>query len=230
MPYGIPHMAPQFFTPRDSGGGGFVPTDVAGCKFWMPFDNYDATTGVGLDQSGNGNDVSQTPPNAPTAGGGLNGHATGVFNGGQNLIFTGGGVSVSSSLSIFIVIKPATNGTMLGPSTSPGGPFFYLSSLVPTLYNDFITALPSANTALSTSVFQLTDVNIGVDLNYFLNGVADGNFASTTTFLLPIVQIGSNRGVTFISAEMAEIIIYDTQVSPTDRALIESYEMTKYAL
>ena len=166
---------------------------------------------------------------------------------GQFLQFPAG-FDFTAGLSLFVVLNPTTmaaNASILdfrnytgGVSTdefglselaTSGGAIFYA-------YAGSVASSGSFATALTANTFQLLEaVYDGVSsVSVYKNGTLIGTQGSLQT-LANIVRnnnfIGeSGNGANFFSGEMAEILIFDTNLVPTARVAVESYLLSKYAV
>jgi hypothetical protein len=71
-------------------------------------------------------------------------------------------------------------------------------------------------------------------VNLKINGVSKGTVTTgdgiTQTATGSIDSIGYKNDPTYHQGDICEIIIYDSALSGTDRALVESYLMSKWAI
>jgi Chitobiase/beta-hexosaminidase C-terminal domain/Concanavalin A-like lectin/glucanases superfamily len=199
------------------------------------------------DQSGNGNNAGQgTSAIQPTlTTGAVNGLPAISFNGtSQFLQFGSGFANFTSGASIFVVINPATTGTYqtwleFGNASSnyfgvegintAGAAAFYV-------YNGTSGSSVTATSALTASQYQLTEsiYNGSNTGTVYTNGVQKGS--STSLLTAPNASRTSNYlgqfggGSAYFHGQIAEILVYNTALSASQRAGVESYIYSKYAV
>lgn len=215
---------------------------------------YNSSNQVSLwnDQSSNGYNGSQSSTsNQPTlvtaAANGLPVISFNPSSAGQFLQFPPG-FNFSAGLSIFIVMNPtamAANTSILDFRNYSGGVSsdeFGLSELNSSGGAEFYAYLGSTGSsgtfsgALTPGSFQLLEaVYDGVSsVTVFNNGTAVGTQGGLQT-LQSIVRnnnfIGqSGSGGNYITGELAEVLIYDTNLSNAAREAVELYLLNKYAI
>jgi hypothetical protein len=224
---------------------------------WLRADvgvTYNASNQVSLwpDQSANGFNASQSnSPNQPIL-------VTGAVNGLPAIKFTPGssgqflqfpaGFDFTAGLSLFVVLNPTTmvaNASILdfrnysgGVSTdefglselnTSGGAIFYA-------YAGSTASSGSFASALTANTFQLLEaVYDGVSsVSVYKNGTLIGTQGSLQT-LANVVRnnnfIGeSGNGANYFTGEIAEILVFNTNLGATARAAVESYIYSKYAV
>jgi regulation of enolase protein 1 (concanavalin A-like superfamily) len=215
---------------------------------------YNASNQVSLwpDQSSNGfNGAQSNSTNQPIL-------VTNAVNGLPAVQFTPGGsgqflqfpagFDFTAGLSLFVVLNPTTmaaNASILdfrnytgGVSTdefglselaTSGGAIFYA-------YSGSVASSGSFATALTANTFQLLEaVYDGVSsVSVYKNGTLIGTQGSLQT-LANVVRnnnfIGeSGNGANFFTGEIAEILIFNTNLNSTARAAVESYLLAKFAV
>lgn len=193
--------------------------------------NYNATSGVWTDSSGNGNNA--------TATGTLPALATGASpNGSPAVVFSGANpLSLASSIpvgsyTILACLKPATGA---GPYAVLGGASGSLEYRIYNSKQDDLRQqqadLGSEATAMSTSAFDVIDTIVtGSGISFRLNGSADGTNAVSGAFTQPISAIGaraSSGGENF-SGSICEIDIYSGVLTPVQIAAVETAFTNEY--
>ncbi len=222
--------------------GGFVPTDIAGCLLWL-----DASQIVGLndgdpvstwaDESGNGNDVTQSnAQEKPT-------YQTNELNGLPVVNFTptgGGGTkeflrrTFSSPLAqpgtVFVVVR--------SQSTTDSGKIFdgvgsgrWLIQPSGGTWQIFAgsTVLSGGTADTNWHVFSL--IFNGASSEVFVDGVSTITGNPGAANFDGITLGGDNgSGTSPLTGDEAEVIIYNSALGTTDRQTVEAYLASKYAL
>lgn len=155
--------------------------------------NYNATTGVWTDSSGNGNNATYAETTQPALAAGVsqNGSPAVLFSGANAL-----GLATSipvSSYTVLAYIKPATGA---GPYALLGGA---AGSFEYRIYNSKQDDLRQQqadlgleSTAISTSAFSVIDTIVtSSGISFRLNGVADGTNTVSSALTQPISAIGA---------------------------------------
>ena len=186
--------------------------------------NYNATSGVWTDTSGNGNNATATGTK-PTL-------ATGVTpNGSSAVVFSGSnpmGLATSipvGSYTVFAYIKPTSGGGAYAMLGGASGAFEYrINANKQDDLRQQQADLGSETTALSTTAFSTIDTILtSSGINFRLNGSADGTNAVSTALTQPISAIGaraSSGGENF-SGSICEIDIYSGVLTPAQISTIE---------
>jgi hypothetical protein len=200
-----------------------------------------------LDQSGNGNNGTQlTSGNQPSlVTGAINGLPAVGFNGtSQYLQLPSGYSNFSSGVSIFVVTKPTSftqYGHLLylardtsGTDAVSAQEWTTSGSASLTVVNGTNQTQVTASSALTLNAYQLFETvdsgGSGPVGTLYTNGVqqAQGTLNTLNNVFRTNNYIG---GVTYYFAgQIAEILIYNTGVTPAQRASIESYILSKYAI
>jgi hypothetical protein len=208
----------------------FIPTDIAGLKFWIRAntlslsDNDPVTTWP--DESGNGNDVSQSTAGFKPV------FKTNILNGLPIVRFDGIDDTLTGGFTI-------TYGSVFAVANfNSGGNFPNYNGLVITnagaTSGDYIIAGDGSGT---TNLYNNNQTTLYVrkDLTYNFSpltsfktiSVIDASPNSRTT-----LNIGNDPGAgsRFWNGDVAEIIIYDSELTTTQRKRVENYFINKYAL
>jgi hypothetical protein len=206
--------------------------------------DYNATTGVWSDSSGNGDDAF--------AGGAFPTLvANSTPNGSSAVDFTGTLQSLqllnpiaAQDVTIFAYILPSANQSASGDRgaiiSGGGGGFEYGITDFAKYGNSEQDALRTSEedlgastSSVSTSAYSVVDVSESLTLGgtYRLNGVDDGSLlasaAGTTKFL---TTIGSqDTGSEFFSGDIAAIEVYSGTMTDAQRAVIEGDLIATYA-
>ena len=202
------------------------------------------------DQSGNGNDVSQSN-DAPTYTTGLlNGSAGVSFDGNDNLTnLSFSGLSSSAGASIFSVVLPDNNTenqvVCSGHTTTNSSfPRFQKYSLYGThrwLSGGFSnTWLYGSSTAVSASTWyvysSIFDGTEAVSLdrtNLWVDGVIQtmntgGGAIGTNTGAMSRLYLGSWNSGFYFNGDITELLMYNIEVNEAQRIIIENYLAAKY--
>lgn len=214
--------------------------------------NYNATTGVWTDSSGNGNNAglayTQYGEAAPTlmANATPNGASAVHFNGSNEFLAIDGTVGLPQSnagytVMAFIQPQDTGSGTYAIVAGAPGAMEYRLQSgNHQALLREDVAGMGTSNTSVPTNSFSSIGVatdNAGNAIFYF-NGNADGNAAAgaNTAFNSPINTIGaSDSGSSLVIdplehflGNIAELQIYSgvltaSQVQAIDQSFTSAY-------
>ena len=217
------------------GGGGFVPTDIAGLVAWFdPSDTATITESGGLvsqmnDKSGNTRHLLQaTGTKQPGTGvRTLNGLNVLDYDGGDNLAIAST-TGVSSPYTCFVVASPdgAGNWNQFVGGLSSWEMVFHSGPSVFSFGVGTWTGLPSI-TATNPYICEL-QVN-GASTTFCVN---DGSRATTSsTTALGRISHGSYGGADdHLNGYVAESIFYDSALSSGDLTTVRDYLNTKWAV
>jgi hypothetical protein len=245
---------PGFYSPATSGtvasqASAFSPTDIAGCQLWL---DADAITGLTdgdpvatwSDQSGNSNDATQSTSGARPL------YKTSIINGKPVLRFDGTDDCLvqtyedfqDDNYTVFIVSKTTntTNGDnwyLSNTNSSTNYPFLLIGNSTTTLCflnrDDAQHVISIEKTNMTANPYLLTTKRSASNSHsFYINGSlfsTDTTDIGTTT--TDSYRIGANvmKGeVRYADCDIAEILIYDTALSDTDRAKVETYLNDKY--
>jgi hypothetical protein len=219
--------------------------DIAGLQLWLDADDSDTITLNGgtvsqwNDKSGNGYNVSQsTASNQPTyTASALNGKSVVRFDGGDELNGSATVVGGSTNRTVFVVFNCNNFGTTpaygvtLGDSTSNGESFGVSREIavrVNSGYRTWTTAVDSTH-AIVTIVLDGTSTT---GLSAWKNGsILTANLTSARTLNTAagfIVGNGTAGGE--LNGDVAEIIVYNSALSTSDRQSVESYLSIKWGI
>ncbi len=241
-------------------GGIDIPLTIDGLQLWLKADagtfqdsgktslaiNDGDVIGAWEDQSGNDNDALQsTTANKPLLKLSIvNSRSIVRFDGTDDFLLVSLDLDLSASdnLTIFTVTKPvdtANTKSILGNQDNagdrPGLALFhdvseqlqFRTRQTAAAQTDIIAALADADFVLAVS--QLT---AGTQ-ELFRNGASEGSAAQADmTGYDPILSLGVNRstGTAVYDGDMAEILIYNTALSNSDRGIIENYLNERYVI
>jgi len=174
--------------------------------------NYNPTTGVWTDSSGNGNTATYSGSSIPTL-------VTGVTpNGSSAVDLTGAGslvlnssISGASGYTVFAFLEPlgGTGRNALTGGSSPTALEYDIYQHQADFLTEYTADVAHGNATLSGSAFSLIDLAVSSGGSSFnLNGSSDGTGAGAS-FGAPITRIGNNEGGgDGFDGQLAEIDIY----------------------
>ena len=195
--------------------------------------NYNPTTGVWTDTSGNNDTATYSGTSMPTLAAGVtpNGSSA-VHFGGQGILSLASSIS-GGSYTAFAYLQPAAGA---GPFCMFGGTGY--NSFEYRIYNghqdsllEWSADLGSGSGTVSSSSFSLIDATVSSSGGaYRLNGAADGVTAGTT-FTAPITFVGNNYNVNGgepFSGYISELDIYSGVLTPTQISTVEAQLTAEY--
>ena len=221
----------------------FDPASVAGLRMWLNADSLaladDSPVDTWADFSGNGNDVIQnTGMKRPTfKTGQLNGQPVVRFDGIDDTLFKliPANFACTEGHTVIAVLNPTT-GTGYGMAvvtnyqgnemrqTGAGGVPEWMTP------SGFQQVVGSANLEGLWKVWTGSYAVASQLLELFVNGVSQGTQNDPGPLAVGDIYIGSRTDTYHWLGDIAEVLVYDAALSPTDRQNIESYLLSKYAL
>jgi len=214
--------------------GQVKPTDISGIQLWLRSDSAyskDASNNILSwdDCSGNTNNATQaSSSNRPKwIDNSLNGKPVIRFDAASNQYLNFNQLTLSN-FSFFIVFKKnlsSNSGVLLGNSSSSD----YIGNWSDgNVYMGNGTVQPYATTGNITNYSYLSITYDGNNANFYLNGTHKG--LNTGAAVCNYNQVGARSSTgTYLDGDIAEIIIYNTIISTSDRVAIENYLHNKYA-
>jgi hypothetical protein len=217
----------------------FLPTSIAGCVMWLDAADLTSMTLSGAnvsqwtDKSGSGNSVVQASSGSqPTTGGTLNGLNTLYFT-GKTMTYTGITVSAQTVFCIYLnnTFTPYGEPVAVGPFA-----FFYAApsnnvGIGRTGVTDEVLANWSTN-GLTTSKYTIYGGTVSVSGSTTSVLYFNGNQVASTTVASSggsvRYNIGHYGGST--TGYLAEVLIYNSVLSQTNRQTVESYLAQKWGL
>lgn len=232
--------APGHFNPMNLvnpftfGGGGppFSPTDIAGLQLWLKADSLVLSDGdpVGTwtDSSGNSNDATASGGSRPT-------YKTNILNGLPVVRFSGSNLLVSplvlnQPMTVLVVLTTtSTSGRWLesaGFSTASRiiGDTYFAGNLL--IYaGSLVTGSSWGGTHYAAWVFD------GASSSIYKDGtqVVTGNPGSAAITIHTLFGADSALSTGF-NGDMPEVIIYNSNLSPTDLSNCSNYLKSRYGL
>lgn len=224
--------------------GPFVPTDISGCPLWVRSDL--GVTQVGgqvsawADQSGNGNNVTQTIPGAKAilAALELNGYPALMFDGAASYM-SFPPVNLGLNHTLFLVANDLNDGgsldDILGHSTLYNGIGYEGAYVHYSVGTALVGESCTDDVPLSTATYSIMCIK---RLNNVVSRYQNGGTAVNTNitqqtepdFILD--QIG--KAICFDGAYMyggfVELILYNSALSDANRLLVENYLNGRYAI
>ena len=229
----------------------FSPTDIAGLNMWLDssqesFSDNDAV-GTATDFSGNNNDATQGTAGAkPTFKTNIiNGQPVFRFDGGDFMsaaigyanaaftIFVVGSWTSAIFPSIIAEYNSTTSGYLACGLRDLGGGSAAISTHK-TGVNTSTSNLTVTTTVPALIAYKSAGISGGTaDVLCYKNGTAaSGTVQQTTLSTNTAINIGASKGGTadILTGDIAQILIYDSQLSDTNRGLVETYLMDLYGL
>jgi len=219
------------FSATQNGGGGDIPTSIAGCVLWLdgadPAGDGSSVTGaIGdwKDKSGTGNDAVQndTAKQPTVASAVLNGKSVLTFDGtDDNLNFT----QITDIKTIFWVLKEqnqTSDGSSLHFLLGDDGKYDFHRG-TGTLWDSTYVAdgIKSGATRVDRADFDGLTTDIPADRYVIVSLVTSGDLTASQ------ITKDRNFGRTW-DGGIAEIIIYNQTLSDTDRDSVENYLYNKW--
>ena len=194
--------------------------------------NYNPTTGIWTDSSGNGDNATYSGGSTPTVVSGAtpNGSAAIALTGNGSLAL-GTAIPDASGYTVFAFVQP-TSGIGRNALTGGSSP----NALEYDIYNqhqDYLTEYTAdvghGNATIPTTSFSLIDLAVNsAGASFNLNGASDGTVAGAT-FGSPITRIGNNEGGgDGFAGDVAEIDIYTGVLSASQISSVESALTAEY--
>ncbi|HEB26682.1 hypothetical protein LCGC14_1923580 [marine sediment metagenome] len=239
----------QFYRIAAVGGApAFLPSDIAGLQLWLDandsatlFQDAAKTTAAGngdvvgawADKSGQGNDATQaTTSKKPTRQDGIIGGLPVVRgDAGDDYLATNTGALTAET--IFIVAKHAVNNALgiMVDSTGAGDTRIVYSPIVNrVIYSyDFVNAIVSSGFT-ETDPIIITAKHDGVTtLSLSVNSdtpVTASRAVDSHTYL----HLLSRSSTSMLNGDIAELLIYDSELSDGNITLVENYLSNKWGI
>lgn len=236
----------------------FSPSDISGLQLWLDADDSSTITLNGStvsqwnDKSGNSYNVSQgTASYQPTySTAQLNGKNVVTFDGTADHILNDSLASVASGnnvpITMFIVFKQLSSGTneygvVFGSSSSIQPVFCMMtnsSQLAAQQRTDAGTLTTAYSSVSSTSAYRVQSIVLSSsNLTVYNNGTSAATSSFTPaqtsfdTFTIGAWRrSGSMNGIAFLHCDIAEVVIYNSALSTSDRNSVEDYLSSKWGI
>lgn len=226
--------ASTLFTNSDCVNGSF-PANSAGIACWK-------------DKSGNRNDAKQiNSANQPDYTiNSMNGKPTLVFNGSSDTLVAANSMSLSitGDMTIMAVINPTDFSvynsiiSKTAPNSFPAPYDYYtlLTTGIPSFLrgNSSVYAGSNSTTAVTASANNIVAVAMsGTTVSHYLNGasVGGGQLSTTIGDTNQSLYVGGRAdNYTHMKGKMAEILLYSSALSNTDRQKLEEYLSDKWGI
>lgn len=232
-------MSPKLLRPRATG---FNPKSISGLALWLDASDstsYTASTGVSewRDKSGNARNFSQSTGNnqpAVTANA-QNGKTAFTFDGSNDSLSGPVSLSLTSTHSIFVVLRPAVRKIASFIAGATSTELVYgdgSSSFSGTKFAAFgVARAVYGGGTITTGVYQVVSVvcsgsTLPSDLSMWTNGsggivsVATAGTAPTAALTSPLT-VGTSVANQFWDGSIGEILIYSRKLSDTERVIVE---------
>lgn len=208
---------------------------------------YDATSGGSLvaadgevarweDKSGNSRHATQATLGSRPL------RKTAIQNGKDVIRFDGtsdsmthGLTSSITSCSIFAVTKKLSDQTsfrgIISIGSSPSGSTLLSRNATSGRWGTYTTADAPANTSAGTSAFNLLCIidNAASGGEFYFNGSSDGTWAGNS-LVQTLKHVGGDASSSqWTHSDIAEILVYPTALSATNRQAVETYLSAKWA-
>lgn len=228
--------------PTGGGGGGFTPSSITGLIAWFAADG--SVYNIGTTQATDGQTVttwvagSPLTNNATATGTSKPIFKTGIINGKPVIRFDGSDdfFTISSALSgsamtvIAVVTNSASNAMLCGDPIS-GHNFqwrlTYGGANTVSMYGGS-SEFQSSTLGVALTSFSVLTFSFGATGQIWQNGLSYGSgpVGGTSWF----ESIGKSGVGVNLSGDLAEIVVYNSQLGATDRQSVENYLKAKYAL
>jgi len=223
----------------------FAPTDLAGLSLWLDADDFSSIIFNGpkvsqwTDKSTNANHAVQiTSAQQPIyVNNAFNGHHALRFNGvTSNLsLFDSASMKLGNDFSMFFTYYRTSSGVggyLMQKSTNTAAVISYVGFLTlqqPGIGDVGFMAVPDDTYFLATILRKDTPDSLYFGINGASQSV-QGYVNRTLTNNINGYFIGSNSPSTsaYFGGDIANIIIYNRTLTPTERATVENYLITKY--
>lgn len=216
----------------------FAPTDLAGLQLWLKADSLGLADGAAVttwaDSSGLGNNASVGV--APT-------YKAGIVNGLPVVRFASGNFlnttapASQAAETLFLVFRPSGAGfrAPLGATNAGGGRNLYVDNATGKMQLDAdgVVAISTSSTPISISVFSVFAYDFAAATSWhdFLNGTADGANTTPNSFTnarLTAIGRSDPGSPNYFTGDIAEVLIYNSVLSSTDRGSVHNYLLVKY--
>jgi hypothetical protein len=218
--------------------------DIAGLQLWLDADDSDTITLNGStvsqwnDKSGNGYHVSQaTASNQPTL-------TSNVLNSKNVLRFDGGDyltnasatpVGGSTNRTIFVVFNYTGSNIryafMLGPNGASSGQQFGISQEIAVRVS-FGNRIWSSSVGSSHSIVSIVlDGTSTTDISAWQNGTSLSISSTLSNTINTQSSFGvGGQGSSLLIGDVAEVLVYSSALSTSDRESVESYLSSKWGI
>jgi hypothetical protein len=234
-------------SPYPDGASAFSPPSLSGLQLWLHADALSLSDGDPVsswtDSSGNGRHATQGTSGArpiyKTSI--LNGQPVVRFDGVDDYLFLGNlSAAFPSAATLFVVCTISGTGPgMSGYSvygTGDNDAWWWHASgdgYQGAFRATRAEAFPSGGTNSGTHLFTLQSSASLYEM--FHNGSSLGTYsagynAGTAHYIASLDVSGGPRGDRYLKGDIAEIVIYSSVLTGTDRGLVETYLNAKYAV
>lgn len=233
----------HIINPFRFGGGAFSPADVSGLYQWLDASQLSLSDNDAVsswtDESGNGRHATQgTGGNQPI-------FKTGIVNSLPVIRFDGtddflslGDFSAFTEGEAFVVFKLNAD----PPATSATTGFWWMGNTASAhfpwtdgvIYDDFgndarKTTVDPTPALTSWRVYNV--YSAANDWQSFIDGVSQHSTGTNTVYFAATAVLGHSASTSYhLDGDVAEFILYSNKLSGGDRAAVQSYLDTKYAL
>jgi len=210
-----------------------LPASAQTLAVQLKASNYNPTTGVWTDSSGNSDNATYSGSSAPTVllDSTPNG-STALDLTGNGSLLLGSSLPYASGYTIFAFIEPSTDAAArnaLTGGSSPGALEYDVYSGNQDYLQEYQADVGHGNATLPTTSYSLVDIAVSsASAAFHLNGTSDGTVAGAA-FSSPITRIGNNEGGgDGFAGDVAEIDIYEGVLNSSQISSVESAFTSEY--
>ncbi len=219
----------------------FLPTDITGLKLWLKADSLVLNDGDSVstwtDSSGSGTNVTGVTTTRPLYKTGIiNGLPSVLFDGTDDFLNSASGLAALNSNSQFIVIQPTLDTASQKTYSCMahyGGKSFMCAKVSTNVWGTFAGAGDVGTTALTSGSNYLVECTTP-NATLYQRGVGVGGSGTSVAGPVGSTSVGIGKDLVTAGREyaghIAEVIVYNTVLSNTDRIRVENYLINKYAL
>lgn len=230
-----------------SGSASFSPTDISGLVAWYDFSDIttlfqdsarttpvtadaDPIGGV-TDKSGSANHLGQgTASKRPTYKTAIqNSKSVGRFDGSDDYLSISPAIAIASVKTVLVAVKATTQDSSLFGSSTANTQIRFTSSGAFKL--NTWSGSDHRSDALATSVGNWLVAEFVITEAYYENGTARGTDIVPPAAEIDYVgRIQTSSTQFFMNGDIAEMLIYNSVLSASNRQLVESFLNTKWAV
>jgi len=234
---------------RHKAQSSFSPSDLSDLSLWLKADAGITLSGSNVtawaDQSGNGRNAipHDIAPTYISSSSDLNNHPAISFNAdGSSFQIPQSNIGENGNISIFIVINYSTGYVFLNKGDAATFEntswelsivtgFGFVNSYNETLSWNVVPVSPNTNVPLLLEAFSSVGVSqIAYNGNNSDNPSSANDGFNNLSQYIGIGAGGDGGGLANLDARIGEIVIYNRQVTLTERQLVETYLLGKYAI
>jgi hypothetical protein len=194
--------------------------------------NYNATTGVWTDSSGNGNNATNYNTSSATLNSLVTPNGSAAVNVTSSTYFLlSNSIAAGSGYTVFTYVEPSTvagRNSLTGGSSAGALEYDFYGGNQDYL-REYQADVGHGVATISTSAFSLVDLAVNSSgATFRLNGANDATVAGST-FTSPITRVGNNEGGgDGYLGQIAEIDVYNGVLTPIQITNVEAQLTAKY--